>query len=313
MDVQTVQGRKKDWRKLWKEMKKSKYIYLLLLPGITFLIVFSYVPMYGILLAFKNFQFNKGILGSPWVGFDNFRYLFVEKDFWNAVHNTFIISLGKIITGFPVPIVLALLLNELKAGKFKKALQTIYTFPNFLSWIIVSGFVLNIFSDSGAANSLMELLGFSRHAFLGDSGLFRPIIFVSDIWKGMGWSSIIYLAAISGIDPALYEAAEVDGANRLQKIRFITWPGMKATAVLLLLIAVGNSMNAGFDQVFNLYNPLVYNTGDIIDTYIYRITFQGNPSFGVSTAVGLFKSVINFVLLLFADRIAKLVGERGIF
>jgi putative aldouronate transport system permease protein len=252
-------------------------------------------------------------VGSPWVGFQNFKYIFVEEKFWLAVKNTIIISFGKIIFGFPAPIILALLINEVWEGKFKKTLQTVFTFPNFLSWIIVAGFITNIFSDTGAINNLLFTLGLSKKAFLADPHLFRPLLYVTDIWKGAGWGSIIYLATISGIDPSLYESASIDGANRFQKMLHITWPGLKSVAVLLLLLSVGNVLNAGFDQVFNLYNPIVYNVGDIIDTYIYRITFQASPNYGVSVAVGLFKSIANFALLFTADRIAKAMGERGIF
>jgi len=308
-----LQARKRKKGQLRREIKKNKHLYFLLLPGLMFYIIFNYIPMYGVTLAFKTFMFNKGILGSPWVGLDNFRYVFVEPDFWAAVKNTLIISFGKILFGFPAPILLALLINELWDGRLKKYLQTIYTFPNFLSWIIVSGFVVNLASDTGMVNNLLGVLGLPKQAFLADSSLFRPLLYVSDIWKGAGWSCIIYLAAITGIDPALYESAEIDGASRLQKIISITLPSIRSTAVLLLLLSVGNVMNAGFDQIFNLYNTMVYNVGDIIDTYLYRITFQAPPEFGVSVAVGLFKACINFLLLVIADRIAKLLGARGIF
>ena len=306
-------GRHNASGRLLSEIKKHKFTYLLLLPGILFYVIFSYIPMYGVTLAFKNFMFNKGILGSPWAGFDNFRYVFVESDFWAAVKNTVVISFGKIIVGFPAPIILALLINEVWDGKLKKVLQTIFTFPNFLSWIIVSGFVVNMAADTGIINNLLDAMGFAKYSFLGDPGLFRPLLYFSEIWKSAGWSCIIYLAAMASIDPHLYESASIDGANRLQKIFYITLPSLQSTIVLLLLLAVGNVMNAGFDQVFNLYNSMVYSTGDIIDTYLYRITFQAPPEFGVSVAVGLFKSVINFALLVIADRVAKLIGARGIF
>jgi putative aldouronate transport system permease protein len=306
----TVPGKS---RQLIRDIKKNKFTYLLLLPGILFYIIFQYIPLYGITLAFKTFMFNKGILGSPWSGLDNFRYVFVEPDFWTAVRNTLIISFGKIIIGFPAPIILALLINELWDGKLKRIFQTIYTFPNFLSWIIVAGFVINMSSDTGMINNLLAVLGFDKQAFLGDSALFRPLLVLTDIWKSAGWSCIIYLAAISSIDPSLYESSDIDGAGRIQKMWYITMPGIQSIAVLLLLLSVGNVMNAGFDQVFNLYNSMVYNVGDIIDTYLYRITFQSSPEFGVSVAVGLFKAVINFLLLVVADRFAKLMGSRGIF
>ncbi|MEG6613541.1 ABC transporter permease subunit [Pseudoclostridium thermosuccinogenes] len=300
-------------RSLFREILLNKYIYLLLLPGVAFYIIFSYIPMYGVTLAFKQFIIKKGILGSPWVGFRNFEYILGEPEFWKVFKNTLIISFGRIITGFPVPIIFAILFNELREGAYKKGLQTVYTFPHFLSWVIIAGIVRNLFSNDGAINNLLFLLGAEKYNFLASNNLFRPLLFITDIWKEAGWSSIIYLATIAGISPELYEAASIDGANRFQRIIHITWPELRSTVVLLLILAVGNCMNAGFDQVYNLYNPLVYDSGDIIDTYVFRITFLTNPDFGVSTAVGLFKSFINMFLLIAADRFLKLIGERGIY
>lgn len=298
---------------LFRDILKNRYIYLLLLPGIAFYIIFSYVPMYGVTLAFKEFMIKDGILGSPWVGLRNFEYILGEPEFWKVFKNTLIISFGRIITGFPVPILIAILFNEVRDGVYKKGLQTVYTFPHFLSWVIIAGIVRNLFSNDGAVNNLLFLLGTQKFNFLASNELFRPLLFVTDIWKEAGWSSIIYLATIAGINPELYEAAHIDGANRFRRILHITWPELRPTAVLLLILAVGNCMNAGFDQVYNLYNPLVYDSGDIIDTYLFRITFLTSPEYGVSTAVGLFKSLINLALLVSADRFLKLIGERGVF
>jgi putative aldouronate transport system permease protein len=300
-------------RSLIREILMNKYVYLLLLPGVVFYIIFNYIPMYGITLAFKEFVIRKGILGSPWVGLQNFQYILGEPEFWKVFKNTLIISFGRIITGFPIPILIAILLNELKEGAYKKGLQTFYTFPHFLSWVIIAGIVRNLFSNDGAVNNLLFTLAAQRYDFLANNDLFRPLLFMTDIWKEAGWSSIIYLATIAGINPELYEAAHIDGANRFQRMLHITWPELRPTVVLLLILAVGNCMNAGFDQIYNLYNPLVYDSGDIIDTYLFRITFLTNPEYGVSTAVGLFKSLINLGLLLTADRFLKLIGERGIF
>jgi putative aldouronate transport system permease protein len=299
--------------RLFRAILNKKYIYLLLLPGVVFYIIFSYVPMYGVTLAFKEFMIREGILGSPWVGFRNFQYILGEPEFWGVFRNTLIISFGRIITGFPVPIVIAILFNELGKGGYKKGLQTMYTFPHFLSWVIIAGIVRNLFSNDGAINNLLFALGTQKFNFLSSNDLFRPLLYITDIWKEAGWSSIIYLATIAGINPELYEAAHIDGANRFRRILHITWPELRPTAVLLLILAVGNCMNAGFDQVYNLYNPLVYESGDIIDTYLFRITFLTSPEYGVSTAVGLFKSFINLALLISADRFLKLIGERGVF
>jgi len=269
--------------------------------------------MYGIVLAFKEYHASKGILGSPFIGFKNFEYILKDFEFWQAFKNTLIISFGRIAFQFPVPIILALLINELKEGKYKKFLQTTYTFPHFLSWVIISGIVINILGSDGAINNLLSVLGLEKMLFLAQKKLFRPLLYFTANWKGAGWSSIIYLASISSINPELYEAAKIDGANRFQRMYHITWPGIKSTVVILLILSVGGIMNAGFDQVFNLYNGAVLSVSDIIDTYIYRITFQTGSDFGFSTAVGLFKSVINFLLLVSCDRIVKLMGEEGIF
>lgn len=300
-------------KSLGREIARNKYIYLILLPGLLYYAVFNYAPMYGIQLAFKDFRASAGIWGSPFVGLKHYEYIFQDQDFWRAFKNTIIISFSRILFQFPVPIVLALLLNELREGKYKKTLQTIFTFPNFLSWVIVSGMVLNVFGSEGAVNHFLSLFGVSEQMFMANQDLFRPLIYISDIWKSAGWTAIIYLATIASISPELYEASYMDGANRFQRMLYITWPGIRSAVVLMLLLSVGNTMNAGFDQIFNMYNPAVLPVSDILDTYIYRITFQTSGDFGFSTAVGLFKSLINFVLLIVFDRLAKAVGERGIF
>lgn len=300
-------------RSLFKEIVKNKYIYIILIPGILFYAIFCYGPMYGILLAFKEYNASKGILRSPFIGLTNFQYILKDFEFWQAFKNTLIISFSRIIFQFPVPIILSLSLNELKDGIYKKSLQTIYTFPHFLSWVIISGVIINILGSDGAINNLLNVLGMEKQLFLAKKELFRPFLYISANWKEAGWSSVIYLASISSINPELYEAAIIDGANRFQKVKYVTWPGIRSTVVILLILSVGNSMNAGFDQIFNLYNGAVLSVSDIIDTYIYRITFQKGSDFGFSTAVGLFKSVINFILLVSCNKIVKLLGEEGIF
>ncbi len=292
----------------------NKYTYMLIFPALVFYAIFSYYPMYGIVMAFKDFKVNLGILRSPWIGFENFEWLIKDKFFWEAFRNTVIISISRIIIQFPGPIILALMLNEMFLKKTKKIYQTIYTFPNFLSWVIVAGIVKNFLAIGGPLNGLLAMVGVEEPInFLIIPEIFRPILYATDIWKGVGWGSIIYLAAMSSINPELYEAAIIDGANRFRRIYHITLPGIREVAVLLLLFAVAGVMNAGFDQIFNLYNPVVRPVSEIIDTYIYEITFRSKPDFGFSTAVGLFKSVINLVLLVSADRTAKLMGARGIF
>ncbi|MFC3801931.1 ABC transporter permease [Cohnella sp. GCM10012308] len=299
-------------KRLGKEIYKSRYLYILLLPTVLFYVLFQYFPMYGVLLAFKEYHIREGILRSPWIGMSNFEELVKQSEFWRAFRNTIIISVGRIVLEFPAAIALALLINEVVRQKLKKFYQTVYTFPHFISWVIVSGIMFNFLSNDGVLNQIIAALGFGKQTFLTDPGLFRPIIFLSNIWKEIGWSAIIYLAAIAGINPELYEAARVDGAGRWQQLRAITWPSIRGTAAILLILAVGNAMNGGFDQIFNLYNPGVYATGDIIDTYVYRAAFSDGSSFGVTTAVGLFKAVLNFALLYGANYMVKKLGGEGL-
>ena len=295
-----------------RKIKTYKYFYLMLLPGLAFFFIFKYIPIYGIQLAFKEFQYNKGIIGSPWIGLANFYSLVKEKDFMTAFSNTLIISGMKIAVGFPFPIILAILINEIRKKNVKKVLQTVYTFPHFLSWVVLSGISINLFSNTGAINNCIAALGMERLDFLTDKHLFRYFLVFSESWKEAGWSTILYLAAIAGIDVSIYEAATVDGANRFHKIMYITLPGIMGMTIVLLILNLGHIMEAGFMQVFNLYNPAVYDVSDIIDTYIYRISFQQTPNFGFSTAVGLFKGLANFVLLMSANRITKWFGHSGI-
>jgi len=295
-----------------KQIVKNKYMYLLLLPTVLYYLFFQYFPMYGVILAFKQFRIREGILNSPWIGWANFEQLVKQNDFWQAFENTVIISLGRIVIEFPVAIALALLINEVAKKRLKRFYQTVYTFPHFISWVIISGIMLNFLGESGVLNQLLAFLGFEKTNFLTDPSLFRPMIFLSNMWKEVGWSAIIYLAAIAGINPELYEAAYVDGANRWQQLKAITWPSIRGTAAILLILAVGNAMNGGFEQIFNLYNPGVYATGDIIDTYVYRTAFKDGASFGVTTAVGLFKAIINFALLYSANYMVKRMGGEGL-
>ncbi|WP_081972031.1 ABC transporter permease [Paenibacillus borealis] len=296
--------------KLRKEIVKHKYLYLLLAPLVIYYIVFSYVPMYGILLAFKEFDYSKGILGSPWNDFANFTAVFNNPDFWTATRNTVLISLGRLIIEFPIPIVLALLLNEISKGKLTRIFQTVFTFPHFISWVVLSGIIIGIFSDQGLYNQILVLFGADKSSVLTNGPGFTIVLFISNIWKEAGWSCILYLAAIAGINPEMYEAAAVDGANRFQQMRKITWPVLKSTAAVLFILAVGNVMNGGFDQIFNLYNSAVYQYADILDTFVYRSAFTDATGFGFSTTVGLLKSIINFALLFGANYIVTKVGKE---
>ena len=284
----------------------------MIIPAIAFYAIFCYVPMYGVLMAFQKYYPKLGIFGSKWVGFDNFKTIFQDPYFWTVLLNTIKIGTIKIVLAFLGAVTTALLLNELRMRRTKKVIQIIVTFPHFLSWVIIAGFVSSLFETSGSINDLIYVLGGERVMFMTKGNFFLGLIFGADIWKEAGWGSIVYLATMAGIPQDQYEAADIDGATRLQKIWHITLPGIKAVAILLLIMSVGGVLSAGFDQIFNLYNPTVYKYADILDTYIYRETFQSYRNPGIGTAVGLFKSVVSFILVITTDRIAKACGERGI-
>jgi len=297
---------------LGRRMWDARYIYLLLVPGILYFAIFHYGPMGGLILAFKKFNARLGILGSPWVGLDNFRRIFSTPAALLAIRNTFVINLSRLVFEFPAPIILALLINEMRGRHVKRIYQTVYTFPHFLSWVVVSTILTNFLSNGGAVNTIIVQLGGERTNFLANEAIFRPLLYATHIWKEMGWNAIIYMAAIAGIDPSLYEAATVDGANRMQQAWHISLPGILPTIVVLFILTVGRLMNAGFEQIFYLQNAAVKQVSDILDTYIYDITFKATPSYGFSTAVGMFKSVVNLVLLLIANKLVKTVSGTGL-
>jgi putative aldouronate transport system permease protein len=299
---------------MWKRIKQYRMFYLLLVPVIVYFAVFAYVPMYGVTLSFKKYMFNKGVLGSPWVGFDNFHYIFRYSDFWNAFRNTILISIGRLIVEFPMAIIIALLLNEIAGSNLKKLYQTIFTFPHFLSWVVLGGILVNILGNTGAVHTVLTHLGLPDTSLLGNPNTFRPLLYITNIWKEAGWGAIIYFAAIAGISPELYEAAYVDGANRWKQMLHITWPSISGVVAMMLILAVGGILNGGFDQIFNLYSPGVYNVADILDTFMYRLSFSGrvNLGFGIVTAVGLLKSVISLFLLIVANYLVKRMGQEGL-
>ena len=293
-----------------------KYIYILFLPTVVLLFLFAYLPMYGIILAFKDFNFAKGIMGSPWTtmyGFQHFYDLWTDTGFMKSFWNTLIISFGRFIFEFPVPIVLALLINEIRNKKYKSICQTIFTFPNFLSWVVVMGVFYNLLSDMGIINEFLAAIGLQKVHLLTQASTFRGLLYVTDNWKSAGWGTIIYLAAISGINPELYEAAIVDGAKRSHLMRYITFPAILSVIGVMVVLQLAGIMNAGFDQIFNMYNSAVYDKADIIDTYIYRRTFISGADFASSTAIGLFKSVINFILLIAANMFVVKTTGKGIY
>ena len=303
-------------RSLGARIWERRLLYLMLVPMVVLLLIFSYYPMYGIILAFKEFRFDKGLLDSPWAkdyGFYNFIRLFKDPTFSNAMTNTLTISLGRLVFEFPMPIILALLINEIRAAKYKRVLQTVYTFPHFISWIIVTGLFFNLFANDGIVNQLFMAVGWQKQHVLSDPNTFRPLIFISSNWKEMGWSAIIYLATISGISPELYEAARIDGAGRWQLMKNITLPCLRGTIAILLILQIAGMMYAGFDQLFNLSNAAVRQSADIIDTLVYRKSFAEAANFGYTTAIGLFQSVVNFILLLIGNTITKKLNGRGIY
>lgn len=300
-------------KSLGKRIWDARFLYLLLLPAIVWYAVWRYIPMDGVLLAFKKYSAKLGIWGSKWIGFKNFQRIFITPAAVGAIINTLEISLTRLIVEFPIPILLAVLLNEVKHAQGKKVMQTVYTFPHFLSWVIVSAICTNFFASTGFFNTMLRTLGMQPIAFLADKNLFRPLLYFTSIWKESGWSSIIFLAAISSIDQALYEAAEIDGANRLQMAWYITVSCIRETIVLMFIMQVGNVMNAGFDQIFNMKNGAVASSVQIIDTYVYDITFDSAPDYGFSAAVGIFKSVINLILMLLANNVCRRLTGSGLF
>lgn len=287
-----------------------KHYYIMLIPALLWLFFFSVVPMFGIVMAFQDYNPGLGILHSKFVGLENFVYMFQMSDVRQVLANTVVIAVGKIIGNIIIPLIFALLLNELCLKKIKRPIQTIVYLPYFLSWVILAKIVLNIFGYTGPINQLLKLFGENAVNFFGEPGLFQPLVIGTDIWKGFGYNTVVYLAAILGVDQSLYEAAAADGAGRFKRIWHVTMPGIRTTVALLAILSLGNVLNAGFDQIYNLYNPLVYSTGDIIDTWVYRAGLE-NLQYSLATAVGVFKSVISVILIAVGYKLAdKFTGYK---
>ena len=288
-----------------RKVFQCRYLYMLMLPAIVWYIIYRYIPMTGTMIAFKTYSFSKGILGSPWVGLKNFQFLFGYPDFYTIIRNTLVINLYNLLFGFPAPIILALLLNEIINMKFKKTVQTIVYFPHFLSWVIFGGLIIQFLSpNEGFINKIIESFGGNAIYFLTKPQYFRIIVVATNIIKETGWGAIVYLAALSGIDPALYEAAVIDGASRLQKLLYVTLPGISNTIIIMLILRIGYLLDVSFEQIYVLYNPAVYSVGDVLSTFIYRIGIQ-DMQFSLTTAVGLFQSVIGFLLIYGTNIIAR--------
>lgn len=295
-----------------RDLRLNKYLYLLILPVIAYYIIFYYVPMYGVVIAFKDFSPLKGVMGSRWVGLTYFQQFFTSVYAARTIENTVLLSLYNLLWSFPAPIILALLLNEVKSAFFKKAVQTITYLPHFISLIVVCGLITQFMQQQGLINNIVAFFGGDRIIFLQRPEWFRTIYISSGIWQGIGWGAIIYLAALAGIDQELYEAASIDGAGRWNRMLHVTLPGIAPTIVILLILNIGQMMNVGSDKVLLLYNSLTYSTADIISTFVYRMGLI-NFNYGYATAVGLFNSLINCALLLAANTISRRVNETSLW
>ena len=303
------------FRKLSSDLYRNKMLYLMFLPGLAYILIFNYIPLYGTTIAFKKYSLFKGIEGSPWIGFATFEKLFKDPAFLNALKNNIIISLEKLIFGFPTPIILSLLINELKLARSKKLVQTSIIMPNFVSWIVISGLLYAIFNmTSGAIPGLLRSMGSTNIPnVLSNKDTFRVVIILSYLWKSGGYATIIYLAAIAGIDQQMYEAAEIDGAGRLQQAWHITLGSLRSTIVMLLIIRLGEMMYAGFDQIYAIQNYAVISVSEILDTYVYKMGMESRK-FSEATAAGLFQSVVGFVLVLITNAIThRLDSESSLF
>ena len=296
-----------------RDMRKNWATYLLAVPGLLYYIIFMYGPMYGAIIAFKEFNPMKGIMGSPWSGFNHFIDFFSSPDFGKLLFNTLNISVSTLIWGFPAPIILALMLNEVQKSWCKKTVQTITYMPHFISLVVACGLIKIFVSDTGLVTTALSAIRLApAENMLGDKSKFVPIYVVSGIWQEIGWGSIIYIAALSGINQELYEAASIDGAGRWRQLFTVTLPGIMPTIVIMLILRMGSIMNLGFEKIILLYNPLTYDTADVISSYVYRRGLM-ESNYSYSTAVGLFNSLVNFVLLISANQISKRVNETSIW
>ncbi len=307
----SVEKESKKEKKKW--FSRDQLFFLgMILPGIIFILIFSYGPMFGLLIAFQDYVPAKGVFGSEFVGFEHFRYLFSLPDIFLVTKNTIFIAFWKIVFNTIVPILFAILLNEVRVKWMKRSIQTIVYLPHFLSWVILASVVVNLFSLDGTVNQILQNFGVEPLNFLGSNQLFPRLLIGTDVWKSFGYSSIVYLAAITSIDPGLYEAATMDGASWSKKVWHVTLPGMMPFILLMTILSLPNILNAGFDQIYNLYSPVVYQSGDIIDTYVYRIGLIGRD-YSLGTAVGLVKSVIGLFLIWSSNKIAEKKTDRVMF
>ncbi|MCU6792728.1 MULTISPECIES: sugar ABC transporter permease [Paenibacillus] len=296
-----------------KELKRDRWLYLMLLPGVLYFLVFKYIPMWGLVIAFQNYMPFLGIMKSEWVGFAHFQYLFASPDFWMLMRNTVILAVYNIFFFFPLPIIVALMLNEIRHEFYKRVVVSLIYVPHFLSWVIVVSFFYSFFSiKDGIINEMIQSLGFEKIHFLDSAEWFRSMVTLEVIWKETGWGTIIFMAALAGVNPQLYEAARMDGANRWRQLYHITLPSIRSTIIILLILRLGSFLDNGFEQIFLMLNALNREVGEVFDTYVYLVGIQGGQ-FSFSTAVGMFKAVVGLVLVLITNRLAKKFGEEGIY
>lgn len=298
--------------KIRKDWLKNYSLYLIVLPVVLYYIIFHYAPIYGAIIAFKDYMPTKGIWGSPWVGFKHFQEFFDSFYFWRILKNTVVISLASLIFGFPAPIILALLINEVKSRFFSRFVQTVTYMPHFISLVVVCGLILDFTRDTGIISTVIGFFGGEKVTMLNHSGYFVPVYIISGIWQEVGWGSIIYLAAMSSIDPQQYEAATIDGAGRWKQTLHVTLPGISSTIMILLILKIGGILSVGYEKIILLYNPAIYETADVISSFVYR---KGLLEFGwsFSSAVGLFNSTINFMMLLAANRLSRKINQSGLW
>ena len=310
VNKQTLAKQKR--KKVRKRILQNYELYLFLLPALIYFIVFHYVPMYGVLIAFKDYIPSEGILGSPWVGFENFARFFQSYNFWSLISNTIGLSVLQLVVGFPMPIIIALLLNQMMNEKFKRFVQTAIYAPHFISVVVLAGMVFVFFSQDGLVNNIISLFGGEPIAFMSQPEWFKPLYVGSGVWQETGWAAIIYLAALSGVSPEVHEAAIVDGANKFQRILHVDIPAILPTATILLILSVGNIMNIGFEKAFLLQTPLNQPAAEIIPTYVYKVGLQ-QAEYSFAAAVGLFNAVLNLLLLWSVNRAAKKLSGSGIW
>ncbi len=299
-------------------LKENWCLYAMSLPGLLFLFVYKFTPLYGLTLAFKDYDMFAGnglldsLVKSEWVGLAHFERIFSSPQFGQLLTNTLLISVYKIVLLFPLPILLAVLMNEMRGSLYKRTVQTIIYLPHFLSWIIIYGIFFTLLASDGMVNQALRALGLSPILFFSDPHVFRSVLVATEGWKETGWGTIVYLAALTSIDPALYEAAVMDGANRWQRMRHVTWPGLVPVVAMMLLLRVGNILSAGYEQILVMYNPAVYSVADIIQTYVYRIGL-GQMDFSTGTAMGMFESVVGFALVVAANAVSRRFFERSLW